>query len=219
MNLKTVYSLFLPHMISISRVGKTGRVKRRPAKSLAWRRQKEKKREETLISDCPPVDSGSFCEAVGGEELVGMGWSLFGWQVDEAAGRSMVKKIKWEKRKCGAKLLVQLTESPIKPQNDPLSTSPLSERAMLMHLLLICKCMCTVKACSSVQSEMKKLNSFSSNLLFSSHLLSSSLLSSSKHQLTQQTKRKGQMEEKRRRKLEMMRLLISSTLNSLEPEP
>lgn len=43
--------------------------------------------------------------------------------------------------------------------------------------------MCTVKECSSVQSERKKLNSFSSYLLLSSGSLS-------KHHLTEQTKRK-----------------------------
>lgn len=132
--------------------------------------------------------------------------------MNEAADGNQVIKIKWEKRKGGAKLLVR---SPIKPQNDPLSTSPLSDRAVYMHLLFIQwrVCVCTVKACSSVQSERKELNSFSSNLLLSSRSLS-------KHYLTEQTKRKEeQMEEKRRRNLEMMGLLISSTLNSLEPEP
>lgn len=57
--------------------------------------------------------------------------------MNEAVDGNQVIKIKWEKRKGGAKLLVQLSESPIKPQNDPLSTSPLLDRAVYMHLLLI----------------------------------------------------------------------------------
>lgn len=60
-----------------------GPEERRREKSLALRRQKEKRREETLTWDCPPVDSGSLCEAVGGEELVGMGWSQHIWLTGE----------------------------------------------------------------------------------------------------------------------------------------
>lgn len=83
--LKTVSFLFLPQLISIWSGGKNRKSeeKARELFGIKEDRQKEKKREETLIWDCPPVDSGSFCEAVGGEELVGMGWSQHVWLTGE----------------------------------------------------------------------------------------------------------------------------------------
>lgn len=98
---------------------------------------------------------------------------MFGWQVNEAADGTKVIKIKWGKKsKCGAELLVQLTESPIKPQNDPLSTSPLSDRAVWMHLLLIYR---YVSVCvqwkHAHQSNVRGRNSIVSPAIFSSPLV------------------------------------------------
>lgn len=70
----------------------------------------------------------------------------------------------------------------------PLHRSQIGPSECFTVNIPICECMCTVKECSSVQSERKKLNSFSSYLLLSSPLLSSGSLS--KHHLTEQTKRK-----------------------------
>lgn len=53
--------------------------KRREGRSLAWRRDEEETGEERRgnTESCPPAaDSGSFCEAVGGEGVSeGRGWS------------------------------------------------------------------------------------------------------------------------------------------------
>lgn len=99
---------------------------------------------------------------------------MFGWQVNEAADGTKVIKVKWEeKRKCGAELLVQLTESPIKATKWP-TIHVTALRQGCVNALTADKprgeCTCAVKACSSVQSERKNLNSFSSNLLLSSPL-------------------------------------------------
>ena len=72
--------------------GKKNRRRRKKEEvSLALRREEVKRGEERRrdfnIETCPPADSGSFCEAVGGEGWGGGGGggSALDWQANEAA--------------------------------------------------------------------------------------------------------------------------------------